>query len=277
MLDTFLMNVMTGIYTTYFFVAIILIALIAIITGVLSILSNEVPQDIKDKYKDIDFDFYERGGWNPHTGQVEYKHGEYVDVASFTPQGRAMNMLNGIWFTLIMIGVVMILGTAFDDETPSFFGDNPGAFIVYLVFFFALVLEVPELILFRRDSRPWYLGGWLPKTFLIFLWCVFLYGIIKAGFRGLFELLIELTGLLGIIILGFVALLLLAFTFFSLLEKYSPKTYAWFEIDDDGYERPGTMAEQKAKWKKIIDKEKKEQQTKTTVKRKKLTKKTAKK
>ena len=275
MLDTFLMNFMTSIYATYFFVAIILIALIAIITGVLSILSNKMPQDIKDKYKDIDFDFYERGGWNPHTDEVEYKHGEYVNVGSFTPQGRAMNMLNGIWFTLIIIGICMIFGVAFYDESAAVFIDNPGAFFAYLVFFFALVLEVPELILFRRDSRPWYLGGWLPKTFLIFLWCVFLYGIIKAGFRGLFEALIELTGILGIIILGIVALLVLAFTFLSLLEKFAPKTHdAWFELD--GYERPGTMAEQKAKWKKIIDKEKKEQQTKTTVKRKKLTKKTAK-
>ncbi len=76
--------------------------------------------------------------------------------------------------------------------------------------------------------------------------------------------------------MGIVALLVLEFTFSALLEKFAPKTYAeWFEYD--GYERPGTMAEQKAKWKKIIDKEKKEQQTKTTVKRKKLTKKTAKK
>tara|TARA_B100000965_G_scaffold182365_1_gene152200 strand:+ start:268 stop:1065 length:798 start_codon:yes stop_codon:yes gene_type:complete len=260
----FLMNFMTSIYATYF-VAIILIALIAIITGVLSILSNKVPQDIKDKYKDIDFDLYERGGWNLPD-----------KIFIFTPQGRAMNMLNVIWSIFIMLGVAMILGAAFDDETASVFNDNPGAFFAYLVFFFALMLEVPQLILFRRDSRPWYHGGWLPNSFLIFVWCGFLYQIIKGGIRGLFEGLIELAGALGVLILGVVALLVLGFTFFSLLEKFAPKTFiAWFE--DDGYERPGTMAEQNAKWKKIIDKEKKEQQTKTTVKRKKLTKKTAKK
>ena len=276
------MNLITGLYASYFFVALFLIALIAIITGVISILSNKLPQDIKDEFKDVDFDFYERNGWNPHGASLEdhkgkfVKKGEFVDLASFTPQGRAINMLNELWGLLIFIGTLIILVWAFDDETASVFVDNPGAFIAYLVFFFALVLEVPELILFRKDSRPWYLGGWLPNTVLIFLWCLFLYGIIKAGFRGLFEGLIELAGILGIIILGIVALLVLGFTFGALLEKFAPKTYdEWFEYD--GYERPGTMAEQKAKWKKIIDKEKKEQQTKTTVKRKKLTKKTAKK
>ena len=101
MLDTFLMNFITGIYATYFFVAIILIALIAIITGVLSILSNEVPQDIKDKFKGFDFDIYERGGWKLEGEILDdegnfVKKGDFVNLPSLTPQGRAMNMLTGL-------------------------------------------------------------------------------------------------------------------------------------------------------------------------------------
>ena len=279
MLDSFLTNFFTGLYVSYFFVALFLIALIAIITGVISILSNKFPQDIKDKFKDVDFDFYERSGWNPlgvsfedHKGKFGEK-GEFVDLASLTAQGRAMIMVQGLWHILIFVGVLMILGGSFADETAPMFWENPGAFFAYLVFFFALVLEVPELILFRKRFRPWYLGGSLPNSFLIFFGCVLLYGMIKNEFEGLINLINGSFGILGIIILVILTLAVLLVTFFTLFQKFAPEKYhAWFGFENDN-ER-GTQAEQKTKWKKIIDKEK---QTKTTAKRKKLTKITPKK
>ncbi len=276
------MNLMTGLYASYFFVALFLIALIAIITGVISILSNKFPQDIKDEFKDFDFDFYERGGWNIQGVSFEdYKgefgeKGEFVDLASLTPQGRAVNMLNGLWNLLMWIGVFLILGPFLAEDPVTNWTEYPWSPFIYLVFFFALMLEVPSIILFRKSTRPWYAGGWLPNTVVVFLWSIFLHALFADEFEGLINLISEIFGILGIIILVILALAVLLVTFFALFQKFAPEKYhAWFGFEIGNERR--TQAEQKAKWKKIIDKEKKEQQTKTTVKRKKLTKKTAKK